>query len=43
LFRIEQLEHRVRMLEDRPATPPPPAGEPEVPPQTDEPETPPGL
>src|SRR5215216_5303747 len=43
LFRIEQLEHRVRMLEDRPATPPPPAGEPEVPPQPDEPETPPGL
>src|SRR5215213_6846624 len=29
LFRIEQLEHRVRMLEDRPAAPPPPAGEPE--------------
>ena len=33
LFRIEQLEHRVRMLEDRPATPtpgtPPPAGGPE--------------
>src|SRR5215213_8328016 len=30
VFRIEQLEHRVRMLEDRPAAPPPPAGEPEV-------------
>ena len=33
LFRIEQLEHRVRMLEDRPATrtpgTPPPAGGPE--------------
>src|SRR5215217_6465064 len=44
VFRVEQLEHRVRMLEDRPVTPPPPAGEPEVPPQTGEaPETPPGL
>jgi polyhydroxyalkanoate synthesis regulator phasin len=33
VFRVEQLEHRVRMLEDRPATPtpgtPPPAGGPE--------------
>ena len=28
VFRIEQLEHRVRMLEDRPAPPPPAAGEP---------------
>ena len=32
VFRVEQLEHRVRMLEDRPATPtaetPPPAGGP---------------
>ena len=37
IFRIEQLEHRVRMLEDRPAAPPPQAGEPEGP------ETPPGL
>ncbi|HEX5913513.1 MAG TPA: hypothetical protein VFY54_10340 [Rubrobacter sp.] len=43
LFRIEQLEHRVRMLEDRPAAPPPQAGEPEAPPQSgDAPETPPG-
>ncbi|HEX2741166.1 MAG TPA: phasin family protein [Rubrobacter sp.] len=37
VFRIEQLEHRVRMLEDHPAAPPPQAGEPEGP------ETPPGL
>ena len=33
VFRVEQLEHRVRMLEDRPGTPPPgtppPAGGPE--------------
>jgi hypothetical protein len=33
VFRVEQLEHRVRMLEDRPAAPPaeppPPAGGPE--------------
>jgi hypothetical protein len=44
VFRIEQLEHRVRMLEDRPAPPPPPAGEPDVPPEPREtPETPPGL
>src|SRR5215204_5779883 len=44
LFRIEQLEHRVRMLEDRPVAPPPPAGEPEAPPERgDAPETPPGL
>jgi BMFP domain-containing protein YqiC len=44
IFRIEQLEHRVRMLEDRPAAPPPQAGEPEPPPETsDGPETPPGL
>ena len=45
VFRIEQLEHRVRMLEDRPAPPPPPpAGEPEIPPEPrDTPETPPGL
>jgi polyhydroxyalkanoate synthesis regulator phasin len=43
LFRIEQLEHRVRMLEDRPVAPPP-AGEPEAPPERgDAPETPPGL
>jgi polyhydroxyalkanoate synthesis regulator phasin len=43
LFRIEQLEHRMRMLEDRPAAPPPPAGEPESPPERgDAPETPPG-
>jgi hypothetical protein len=31
------------MLEDRPAAPPPPAGEPAVPPERGEPETPPGL
>src|ERR671915_1540130 len=44
VFRLEQLEHRVRMLEDRPAAPPPPAGEPESPPERgDAPETPPGL
>jgi polyhydroxyalkanoate synthesis regulator phasin len=44
LFRIEQLEHRVKMLEDRPVAPPPPAGEPEPPPERgDAPETPPGL
>ncbi|MGH3147103.1 MAG: phasin family protein, partial [Rubrobacter sp.] len=33
VFRVEQLEHRVRMIEDRPATPtpgaPPPAGGPQ--------------
>ena len=29
VFRVEQLEHRVRMLEDRPVEPPPPAGGPE--------------
>ena len=49
VFRVEQLEHRVRMLEDRPAAQPaesaPPAGGPEVapPPPRDEPDTPPGL
>ena len=53
VFRVEQLEHRIRMLEDRPvaapATTPPPAGGPgditgpEVAPPRDEPETPPGL
>ena len=49
VFRVEQLEHRVRMLEDRPVAtsppPPPPAGEPEgpPPPPRDAPETPPGL
>lgn len=45
VFRLEQLEHRVRMLEDRPAEPPPPAGGVESTPQPprDEPETPPGL
>lgn len=52
VFRVEQLEHRVRMLEDRPTTPPaepaPPAGGPEgvtgpevAPPPRDEPDTPP--
>src|SRR5215207_9212378 len=34
VFRVEQLEHRVRMLEDRPAAPVPPvapvAGEPDL-------------
>jgi len=52
VFRVEQLEHRVRMLEDRPAEPPPPAGGPEgggggidaaPQPPRDEPDTPPGL
>ena len=54
VFRVEQLEHRVRMLEDRPAapppSPPPAAGGPEgitgpdvVAPPRDEPDTPPGL
>ena len=52
VFRVEQLEHRVRMLEDRPATSPaepgPPAGGPEgvtgtevTPPPRDEPAAPP--
>ena len=48
VFRVEQLEHRVRMLEDRPvAAPvaPPVAGEPDLATDTprDAPETPPGL
>ena len=47
VFRVEQLEHRVRMLEDRPvASPvPPAAGEPDLATDTprDAPETPPGL
>ena len=55
VVRVEQLEHRVRMLEDRPAAPPaeppPPAGGPEgvtgaevaPPPPRNEPNTPPGL
>lgn len=45
VFRLEQVEHRVRMLEDRPAAPPPPTGGVESAPQPprDEPETPPGL
>lgn len=52
VFRVEQLEHRVRMLEDRPAEPPPSAGGPEgasgspaAPPRpsADESEIPPGL
>src|ERR687885_1267858 len=30
VFRMEQLEHRVRMLEDRPVEPPPRAGGPAV-------------
>lgn len=49
VFRVEQLEHRVRMLEDRPAAPAAPvpaaAGEPDLATDTprDAPETPPGL
>ena len=51
VFRVEQLEHRVRMLEDRPvaapvaASVPPEAGEPDIATDTprDAPETPPGL
>ena len=51
VFRVEQLEHRVRVLEDRPvaapvASPVPPvAGEPDLATDTprDAPETPPGL
>lgn len=53
VFRVEQLEHRVRMLEDRPAGPPPPIGGPEgvsgprtepgPRPPGEEPDTPPGL
>ncbi len=52
VFRVEQLEHRVRMLEDNPAGPPPAAGGPEgvsggidgaPQPPRDEPDTPPGL
>ena len=55
VFRVEQLEHRVRMLEDRPAAVPvaspvaspvpPAAGEPDLATDTprDAPETPPGL
>ncbi len=44
VFRVEQLEHRVRMIEDPPVAPPPPAGEPEAPPERgDAPGTPPGL
>ena len=53
LFRIEQLEHRVRLLEGRPtettlaepASPTPPVGDVDVAPQPprNEPDTPPGL
>lgn len=48
VFRVEQLEHRMRMLEDRPVAapvPPPVAGEPDLAVDTprDAPETPPGL
>jgi polyhydroxyalkanoate synthesis regulator phasin len=48
VFRVEQLEHRVRMLEDLPAPaaePPPVVGEPNVETDTprDAPETPPGV
>lgn len=45
IFRVEQLEHRVRMLEGETAAPPPPAGGVEADPQVsgDEPETPPGI
>jgi polyhydroxyalkanoate synthesis regulator phasin len=45
VFRVEQLEHRVRMLEGEMATPPPPTGGVESAPQppNDESETPPGV
>ena len=45
VFRVEQLEHRVRMIEDLPAPEPPVAGEPVVETDTpkDAPETPPGV
>ena len=44
MFRVEQLEHRVRLIEDMPAEPPPVVGEPLPPePPTDETETSPGL
>ena len=45
VFRVEQLEHRVRMIEDLPAPEPPVAGEPavETDTQKDAPETPPGV
>lgn len=44
VFRVEQLEHRIRMLEDRPVAASPPAGEPvqPPPPPRDAPETSPG-
>lgn len=41
IFRVEQLEHRMRMLENRPAPPPPTAGGPEAPPPAGHPPTPP--
>lgn len=41
IFRVEQLEHRMRMLEDRPVPPPPRAGGPEAPPPPGHPPTPP--
>ena len=44
MFRVEQLEHRVRLIEDMPAETPPVVGEPLPPePPTDEAETSPGL
>lgn len=45
IFRVEQLEHRVRMLEGESAAPPPPAGGVQSAPQPPDPEseTPPGL
>ena len=44
MFRVEQLEHRVRLIEDMPAETPPVVGEPLPPePPTDESETSPGL
>ena len=49
MFRVEQLEHRVRLVEDMPAGAPPVAGEPLPPepptgePPADEPGTSPGL
>ncbi len=42
VFRVEQLEHRVRMLEGETENPPPPAGGPEEP-AADEDETDPGT
>lgn len=44
VFRVEQLEHRVRMLEEGSAEPPPAGGVESAPqPPDDEPDTPPGI